>query len=70
MTAKPKRLRTSDPDTEKALAYVGTLAQDGFWGAVKIRFEAGRAVHIAQEESLIPSKLMETPLKLHEHSNT
>jgi hypothetical protein len=45
------------------LAYLESLSQGGFWGAVRIKYEAGRAVHILREESLIPERMTESPRK-------
>jgi hypothetical protein len=51
-------------DTAKVIAHITSLAQAGFWGAVKVKFEAGRAVHIIQEESFVPAALSEEPSSL------
>jgi hypothetical protein len=42
-----------------AINYLRGLAQCGFWGAIRIKFEAGKRVHILREESLIPGRMTE-----------
>jgi hypothetical protein len=56
-----KRVNTLPTDTLKALAHLEALCQSGFWGAVKVKFENGRATHIVQEESFLPVNLTESP---------
>jgi hypothetical protein len=43
------------------LKYLGSLYLRDFWGAIRIKFEAGKAVHILQEESFIPERMTEKP---------
>jgi hypothetical protein len=56
-----KRIYTLPTDTLKTLAHLEALCQSGFWGAVKVKFENGRATHILQEESFLPVNLTEVP---------
>jgi hypothetical protein len=60
-TASDKRLNSLPTDTLKALAHLEALCQSGFWGAVKVKIENGRATHILQEESFLPVNLTEKP---------
>jgi hypothetical protein len=39
------------------LAFLRRLAEDGFWGSVTTKFEAGKIVHIVRQESIIPTNL-------------
>jgi hypothetical protein len=43
------------------LTYLSTLANDHFWGAITLKFEAGRIVHIRKEENFKPVDLSEKP---------
>jgi hypothetical protein len=50
-----------NPETKTTIAYLEQLAQTDFWGAIRIKFESGRAVHILREESLIPGRMTGNP---------
>jgi hypothetical protein len=53
----------TSPETRTTIAYIEKLAQTDFYGAVRIKFESGRPVHILREESLIPERMTEYPRK-------
>jgi hypothetical protein len=42
---------------KSAIDYLHRLASEKFWGALTIKFEAGRIVHIRREENLKPEEL-------------
>ena len=50
--------------------YLQRLANEGFWGAVTVKFEGGLAVHISRQESIIPSKLKDNPRKQNANFNS
>ena len=47
--------------------YIKRLADSGFFGAVTLKYEAGRIVHLRKEENLKPSELSESPRFSDEH---
>ena len=47
----------NDSDTRNAINYLTTLAQQEFWGFVRLKFEKGRVVHVRREENLKPRDL-------------
>ena len=46
---------------QTALDYLRSLAEQGFWGAVTLKYEHGNIVHLRREENLKPSDLSGTP---------
>jgi hypothetical protein len=46
---------------QTAIDYLKSLAQQGFWGAITLKYEHGEIVHIRKEENLKPSSLSELP---------
>ena len=46
---------------QSAIDYLKSLAEQGFWGAVTLKYEGGEVVHIRKEENLKPSSLSEFP---------
>jgi hypothetical protein len=52
----------------QTIRYIEALASGRFWGALTLRFEDGRIVHMKKEESIIPSRLTEDPRKQHDGS--
>ncbi len=52
-----------DKALRQTIAYLQQLANNSFWGAVTVRFENGTPVHIQRAESIIPTKLADTPRK-------
>jgi hypothetical protein len=56
------------PDMVKALVYLQRLAEQGFWGSIRVKLQAGRATQILIEESVIPSELAEDLQKSHASS--
>ena len=43
--------------SEIALEYARNLANQGFWGFLTLKYEAGTIVHVRKEENLKPSEL-------------
>jgi hypothetical protein len=54
---------------ETSIDYLRSLAKQGFWGAITLKYEAGRIVHVRKEENLKPSDLSGTPEKTNVHFN-
>jgi len=48
--------------------YLRSLAEQGFWGAITLKCEGGKIVHIRKEENLKPSDLSGTPERLNDRS--
>jgi hypothetical protein len=46
-----------DDLNKSSIEYLWGLANEKFWGSISIKFEAGRIVHIRQEENLKPEEL-------------
>jgi hypothetical protein len=46
---------------QSALDYLKSLAEQGFFGAITLKYEAGKIVHLRKEENLKPSDLSGTP---------
>ena len=44
-----------------ALEYLRSLADQGFWGAITLKYENGEVIHIRKEENLKPSSTIGTP---------
>jgi hypothetical protein len=44
-----------------AIDYLRSLANQEFWGAITLKYEAGEIVHLRKEENLKPSSLSELP---------
>lgn len=57
------------PDTVKALGHVERLAEQGYWGSITVKLQAGRATQLVIEESMIPSQL-EYPKKTNAVNST
>lgn len=51
---------------ENAIALVRTLAEQGFWGSLNLRFQHGQIVHITKEESIQPEPKNRS---IHEHQS-
>lgn len=51
------RIAQPDPNTS-VHDFVDRLTRDGFYGAVTLKYEAGRVVHIRKEENLKPTELL------------
>lgn len=49
--------------------YLHALAEARFWGALTIKFEGGRVVHLRKEENLKPEELTGEPKLDYEHTN-
>jgi len=47
--------------SESVLAYLRSLSNQQFWGAVTLKYEGGEVVHVRKEENLKPSSLSEFP---------
>lgn len=43
---------------EDAVAYMRSLAENGFWGVLELKFQHGSVVHIIKHESLQPEQLV------------
>jgi len=46
---------------QTAVEYLRSLADQGFWGAITLKYEGGKIVHVRKEENLKPSSLSELP---------
>jgi hypothetical protein len=46
---------------QSAFDYLRSLAEQGFFGAITLKYEAGKVVHVRKEENLKPSDLSGTP---------
>jgi hypothetical protein len=46
---------------ESSVIYLDELDKSHFWGSVTLKYEAGRIVHIRQEQSFKPFELSERP---------
>jgi len=46
---------------QSTIDYLRSLADQGFWGAITLKYEHGEIVHIRKEENLKPSSLSEFP---------
>ncbi len=53
----------SHKGVSESLRYLEVLADEGFYGSIEIRFEAGNVVHLVEHRSLKPESL-ETSDKL------
>lgn len=42
---------------QSALDYLRSLAEQGFWGFLTLKFEHGEIVHVRREENLKPAEL-------------
>ncbi|HZW96132.1 MAG TPA: hypothetical protein VFF64_24520 [Candidatus Eremiobacteraceae bacterium] len=42
---------------QTAIDYLWTLADQGFWGFLTLKFEHGEVVHLRREENLKPNEL-------------
>jgi hypothetical protein len=42
---------------ETAIDYLKSLAEQGFWGFLTLKFEHGEIVHVRREENLKPAEL-------------
>jgi hypothetical protein len=49
--------------------YLRNLADQEFWGAITLKYEAGKIVHLRKEENLKPSDLSGTPENAYVYSN-
>ena len=45
------------PINQTAIDYLRTLADQGFWGFLTLKFEHGEVVHLRREENLKPNEL-------------
>ena len=54
---------------QTAIDYLRSLAEQGFFGAITLKYEAGKVVHLRKEENLKPSDLSGTPEKTNVHFN-
>lgn len=63
---------TLSPDAVRrsVRAYLDRLEKEQFYGTVSVRYEAGTAVHIRREESILPSNIniTETPNNVNRNS--
>jgi hypothetical protein len=46
---------------QTTLDYLRSLADQGFWGAITLKYEHGEVIHLRKEENLKPSSLSELP---------
>jgi len=46
---------------KSSIDYLKGLAEQGFWGAISLKYEHGEIDHIRKEENLKPSSLSELP---------
>lgn len=46
---------------QTAIDYLRSLADQGFWGAITLKYEGGKVVHVRKEENLKPTDLSGTP---------
>lgn len=42
---------------EPVLGFLRGLAREQFWGAITLKYEGGRVVHVRREENLKPKEL-------------
>ena len=54
---------------ETSIDYLRSLAKQGFWGAITLKYEAGKIVHLRKEENLKPSDLSGTPERVNDRPN-
>ena len=47
----------TDPNTS-VHDFVDRLSREGFYGALTLKYEAGRLIHIRKEENLKPTELL------------
>ena len=45
------------------IEYIRRLGEQGFFGAITLKYEGGKIVHVRREENLKPSDLSGTPEK-------
>jgi hypothetical protein len=53
---------------QSALDYLKSLAEQGFFGAITLKYEGGKIVHLRKEENLKPSDLSGTPERVNDRS--
>jgi hypothetical protein len=51
---------------QSAFDYLKSLAEQGFFGAITLKYEAGKVVHVRKEENLKPSDLSGTPERVYD----
>jgi hypothetical protein len=51
---------------QSAIDYLKSLAEQGFFGAITLKYEAGKVVHLRKEENLKPSDLSGTPERVND----
>ena len=53
---------------QSAIDYLRSLAEQGFFGAITLKYEAGKIVHLRKEENLKPSDLSGTPERVYDRT--
>jgi hypothetical protein len=46
---------------QSTVDYLCSLGEQAFWGAITLKYEGGKIVHLRKEESFKPSSLSEVP---------
>ena len=54
---------------QSAIDYLKSLAEQGFFGAITLKYEGGKVVHVRREENLKPSDLSGTPVRPNVHTS-
>lgn len=57
-------------DTSKAIAFVQSLAAEGYWGNVTLKLQGGNVIHVLLEQSLKPNQLQPDHRTTNEQHNT
>jgi len=55
---------------QTAIDFLKGLAEQGFFGAITLKYEAGKVVHLRKEENLKPSDLSGTPVRPNVHATS
>jgi hypothetical protein len=53
---------------ENALEHIKELAEQGFWGTVKLQIQKGQIIHLVEERSFKPEQLIPEHRRSHEHN--
>jgi hypothetical protein len=58
------------PANQSAIDYLKSLAEQGFWGTVALKFQSGQIIHVVKEESLKPEELIPENRRTHANFNS
>jgi hypothetical protein len=53
---------------QSTIDYLRSLAEQGFYGTITLKYEAGKIVHVRKEENLKPSDLSGIPERINDRT--